>query len=261
MIEKYRVHEVAKDLGLQSKEVVDLLGKYFDTEKKSMTALNEQELSVILNHYTNENKVENFDEYFAEGARRKQEAKGQGKAPNTPPVPQTSVQPSAPKAQPAQNRPAAAQPAPAQNRPAAAAAPQGQRPAAPQASRPAQPAQNRPAQGQRPAQQVQNNSSNTVPNKPRQRAVTTVDMRAGSTQVEMEKYNEKYDNLASSKLGSRGDVAAQKQKLTQRSAARRGKPIIRYIPVWSSLRLHAMKPIGAIAVSQKQMPDCNRRRC
>lgn len=76
MIEKYRVHEVAKDLGLQSKEVVDLLGKYFDTEKKSMTALNEQELSVILNHYTNENKVENFDEYFAEGARRKQEAKG-----------------------------------------------------------------------------------------------------------------------------------------------------------------------------------------
>ena len=51
-------------------------------------------------------------------------------------------------------------------------------------------------------------------------------MRAGSTQVEMEKYNEKYDNLASSKLGSRGDVAAQKQKLTQRSAARRGKPIM-----------------------------------
>ena len=35
----------------------------------------------------------------------------------------------------------------------------------------------------------------------------------------------------------------------------------RYIPVWSSLRLHAMKPIGAIAVSQKQMPDCNRQRC
>ena len=31
----------------------------------------------------------------------------------------------------------------------------------------------------------------------------------------------------------------------------------RYIPVWSSLRLHAMKPIGAIAVSQKAVlkPD------
>ena len=29
----------------------------------------------------------------------------------------------------------------------------------------------------------------------------------------------------------------------------------------TNLRLHAMKPIGAIVVSQKQMPDCNRRRC
>ncbi len=50
-------------------------------------------------------------------------------------------------------------------------------------------------------------------------------MRAGSTQVEMERYNEKYDNLAQSKMGNR-DVGVQKQKLTQRSAQRRGKPVM-----------------------------------
>ena len=61
MIEKYRVHEVAKDLGVASKEVVDLLAANFQGERKSMTALNEQELSVIFNHYTNQNQVESFD--------------------------------------------------------------------------------------------------------------------------------------------------------------------------------------------------------
>jgi translation initiation factor IF-2 len=51
-------------------------------------------------------------------------------------------------------------------------------------------------------------------------------MRAGSTQVEMEKYNEKYDNLAQTKLGNK-DVSVQKQKLTQKSAQRRaGKPVM-----------------------------------
>ena len=50
MIEKYRLHEVAKDLGVASKEVVDLLAERIPGERKSMTALNEQELSVVLNH-------------------------------------------------------------------------------------------------------------------------------------------------------------------------------------------------------------------
>ena len=44
MIEKYRLHEVAKDLGVASKEVVDLLAERIPGERKSMTALNEQEL-------------------------------------------------------------------------------------------------------------------------------------------------------------------------------------------------------------------------
>ena len=39
----------------------------------------------------------------------------------------------------------------------------------------------------------------------------TVDTRAGSVQINIDKYNEKYDNLAQSKLGNK-DTAAQKQK-------------------------------------------------
>ena len=36
MIEKYRLHEVAKDLGVASKEVVDLLAERIPGERKSM---------------------------------------------------------------------------------------------------------------------------------------------------------------------------------------------------------------------------------
>lgn len=65
MMIKYRVHEVAKDLGVASKEVIELLKNYLGEEKKHMTALTEEELDVVLEYYTQKNQVENFDEYFS----------------------------------------------------------------------------------------------------------------------------------------------------------------------------------------------------
>ncbi len=66
MVVKYRVHEVAKDLNVPSKDVIELLGKFFDTPKKHMTALTEQELNVVFEHFTQKNQVESFDKYFAQ---------------------------------------------------------------------------------------------------------------------------------------------------------------------------------------------------
>jgi len=221
MIEKYRVHEVAKDLNLPTKEVVDLLAANFEGERKSMTALNEEELSVVFNHYTNETQVENFDEYFAAGEAKKQAAKEAAKAQSRPAQPQQQggQRPVQQNNRPQQNNTQ-------QNRPQQG----GQRPV--QQNRPQQnnPQQNRPQQGgqQRPVQQNRPQQNNPQqPARPRTaHPATTVDMRAGSTQVEMEKYNEKYDNLAQTKLGNK-DVSVQKQKLTQKSAQRRaGKPVM-----------------------------------
>ena len=64
MMIKYRVHEVAKDLGVASKEIIELLKNYLGEEKKHMTALTEEELNVIFEYYTQKNQVENFDKYF-----------------------------------------------------------------------------------------------------------------------------------------------------------------------------------------------------
>lgn len=66
MMIKYRVHEVAKDLGLPNKEVIDTLQKYTGETKKHMTALTENELDVVFEEFTQKNRVESFDEYFAD---------------------------------------------------------------------------------------------------------------------------------------------------------------------------------------------------
>ena len=67
MMNKYRVHEVAKDFDKPSKSVIDLLGEYFEEPKKHMTALEEKELDVIFETFTQQNEVESFDAYFAMG--------------------------------------------------------------------------------------------------------------------------------------------------------------------------------------------------
>lgn len=65
MVIKYRVHEVAKDLGVPSKDIIDFLAKYYKEPHKHMTALTEEELNLIFEHYTKGKSVENFDAYFA----------------------------------------------------------------------------------------------------------------------------------------------------------------------------------------------------
>ncbi len=73
MITKYKVSEVAKDFGLQSKEISDILGKYFDDPKKSSTALDTKELDVLFDVLTQDNSVASFDAYFA--MQKKEEKK------------------------------------------------------------------------------------------------------------------------------------------------------------------------------------------
>ncbi|MBO5065428.1 MAG: translation initiation factor IF-2 [Clostridia bacterium] len=75
MITKYKVNEVAKDFGLQNKDIIEALAKHFDDPKKSQTALDSKELDVLFDVLTQENAVANFDAYFA--MQKKEEKKPQ----------------------------------------------------------------------------------------------------------------------------------------------------------------------------------------
>lgn len=193
MMIKYRVHEVAKDLNVPSKDIITLLGQHFDTPKKHMTALTEEELNVVFEYFTQKNQVENFDAYFASGKKEEPAEKSDLKEEKSPAL----VEKKEP-AQPQRDKKPAGQK-------------QGQSGRHPQNGRPT-PQQNRPRTSA-PTTTISESSSTGTRGR-------HVDMR--TSQVNLDKYNEKYDNIATSSMGNR-DTGVKKQKLTQRSA-QRGRP-------------------------------------
>lgn len=275
MMIKYRVHEVARDLDVPNKDVIDTLEKYTGETKKHMTALTEDELDLVFEDFTQKHNSKDLDTYFAEASKRETVVVSE--------KPDVAIEPEKPAQKPAEKpeakqAPQAAAPAPKAAAPAVAAAParpaaqhneQGrrqeqprrqdyrpqQRPAQPAAQqRPAQPAaQQRPAQPnrtpaqhapaqQRPMQQRQQQKPQQRPLPPKQPAQKhpqqqTVRMESSSTvtrpagrivdthasHVELDRYNEKYDRLASEKVKPNDNII-KKQKLTQRSTQYRGKP-------------------------------------
>ena len=89
-IEKYRVHEVAKDFGLPTKTITEILTKYAETPKNHMQALTDQELSLIFEYLTQHNPVSSIQVIFAdtykeepakEPAAKKAEPAGKAAAP------------------------------------------------------------------------------------------------------------------------------------------------------------------------------------
>jgi len=71
MMIKYRVHEVAKDFNIPCEEVLGILNTYTEGEKKKMTALEENDLDIIFDKLTQDNAVKSFKAYFEEGASKK----------------------------------------------------------------------------------------------------------------------------------------------------------------------------------------------
>ncbi len=193
MMVKYRVHEVAKDLGVPNKEIIDLLAKYFKTPKKYMTALEEPELNVIFEHYTQKNAVKSFDDYFASRVDKPAEAQ---------PAPQAQQAP-------AQNPKGDRRNAPAQN-PKGGQRPGGQ----PQAGRPQGGGRPQQAQGGRPQQD--NQPQHKPGEMPRRRIVDTT-----KTQVNLDKFNEKYEQIAPQSAALK-DTGIKKQKFGNKN--RKGRP-------------------------------------
>ena len=280
MMIKYRVSEVAKDLGeANNKSIIDLLQKYTGESKKAMTALSDEELNIVFEYYTQKNSVKSFDEYFKTGeASRKarEEEKAKIKAQRAAEQERIAEMLRAAKAQADAAKNAANAAADAPETPAAPAAPaasaahasvdkkpvevSGQQKAeqkpekkaeqkapAKAAEKVAQPSAQKPAQ--KPAQKTDNSAkqpkkAEKVPEvkpdpkaeqeferayekaKKKERAHTEsvtpnrgpgtvrhIDTR--SSQVELDKYNEKYTNLAPER--SDRDTSGRKQKINQRS--------------------------------------------
>ena len=177
MTKKYKLHEAAKDFNVPSKKLIELLGKYFEGDKKSQTALEEKELDVIFDVLTAENAVDSLDSYFAmqkpagERAPKAQKAESQ-KAPAKETAKEAAKAPAGEKAQ----KPAAAAGAPEKRK--------------------KEKDPNRPMQSRTKGE------------------IRHIDTRAEN--VELDKYNERYENIAPAN-DRNGDNVVRKQKLKQKS--------------------------------------------
>ena len=77
---KYKVRDVAKDLGVSVKEISDILEKNCGVTKKAMATLEESELNIVFDAVTQKNNVANFDKFFASRNKAAEPAKAEVKA-------------------------------------------------------------------------------------------------------------------------------------------------------------------------------------
>ncbi len=198
-IEKYRVHEVAKDFGLPTKTITEILTKYVAAPKNHMQVLTDHELSVIFDYLTQKNPVSSIQTIFAEGRQEKTEAPVE-KPAEKPAQPAVSGQQgrggqAAVSGKPGQQgqRPQGSGQKPPSSQPAAS----GQHVASTQkpalGQQPAKPAGQKPAGGQQPASRV--------PQK------KIVDTRKGGD-VNLAKYDERLETLG----GQQGERMQRQQR-------------------------------------------------
>ncbi len=120
---KYRVHEVAKDFNLGTKEITDILTKYAKTPKNHMQVLEDGELAIIFDYLTQHHPVDSIESIYADVYREPKPAqKPAAPAPQKQAAPQgRPQQPARPAGQgqrPAQGQPAGQGAQPSAGRPA-----------------------------------------------------------------------------------------------------------------------------------------------
>lgn len=65
MTVKYKISDLAKDFNLSKNELVERINQYVKEPKKGTSTLNEQELNILIESITQEHQVDSFDAYFA----------------------------------------------------------------------------------------------------------------------------------------------------------------------------------------------------
>ncbi len=229
MMEKYKINTAAADFKMNVKDMSALIKEHTGTEKKSGAVLTQEEINLIFSVLTKKNEVKNFKQYFETGktAREEQEKERQAKkdqnlaaqmaileqlkaAQEAEMAAKRAAEEAAkkPAEKKAEEKPAAKKPeenpAKAETKPAAKKA-EAKAEEKPVVHKPSDP---KPFE----ARKKEDRPAGAAPNRgPAERR--TVDTRFSN--VNMEKYNEKYENIAPA--NAMKDTSQRKQKINQKS--------------------------------------------
>lgn len=219
MVVKYKIHELAKDFNIKSNIITDFFKSRGDETKKSQTVLTSDELDLIFDHLTQTNSVDSFDGYFAM------------KKPEEPKTEETAKEEKTPEKS-----------APAETEKAKSAKPAAEKKVSdktaknvPSAEKRSEKASKAPEKGakapekgakQATAASAQNNdkpfkkkeNKNSDGNFIQSRTKgerKTVNTR--NEDIELDKYNERYENVSGTAVSERVNDGSRKQKIKQKS--------------------------------------------
>ncbi len=185
---KYKVKDVATDFGVQNKKITEVLEKFCGVSKKAGTSLEENELNVIFDVLTAENKVDSFDKYFAKRNEAIENAEAQTTEVKEEKKPEAK-EAKAPKTNKTDKKPEKA---------------------------------NNNQKSEKPAEQTQPAKQDDKQPEQHSRKRRVIDTRA--TNIDVERYNSKYDDMASDSSKNRtNDNTMKKQKFANRSQKQKGR--------------------------------------
>ncbi|MCR4887887.1 MAG: translation initiation factor IF-2 [Ruminococcus sp.] len=252
MAKKIKLSDAAKDLNITSQELIDFFTEKGDNKKRAASStLTEEEMNAVLEHYTKANEVKNFDEYFASKNEPKPEIKQVKEEPKAEKKPKTEKKPADKSAKPAPKKEEKKSAPEKKQETKPAEQPKAEKkPEAPKAEpvKAAEPAKTEPVKAAEPAkapvaseekkndkkkndkkkEQVKardrGESSKLNYNFSSETATTATQRRTVDTRgsyVDLDKYNERYDQMASSNNKHGGEnYSSKKQKINQKSAQR-----------------------------------------
>ncbi len=198
MITKYKLSNLAKDLNVPVNDIIDCLTPVYGV-KKGSTILVTEEINYVFEIFTHKNQVENFDGYFSYRPVRKP------KAPKAETPKQEAPKPVEKVEEPVAETPKQ-EPTPATEE---------KKPTPVEEKKEKRRDDKKPAKKKERGERIQLVTGKTENTTYAQREKTHVVDTRGSY-VNIDKYNEHYDNLADSKNRG-GDNYQKKQKLTQKS--------------------------------------------
>ena len=109
---KYRVREVAADLGMAPKEVADIVGKYSERPRSYSQVLTDEQLNAFFDHVTQNNQIASLEQVFAAAQKTKAEpARDAGKTARPQKPAPRQDKPGKPEAKPNEGKPAETKPA------------------------------------------------------------------------------------------------------------------------------------------------------
>ena len=204
---KYKVSEIAKDFNKSGKDIIELLAKKFDEPKKTASVLSEEELNFIFEQLTTAESVDSFDEYFKSGEEARKKALAEKEAEK--------------------KKKEAAQAAVLEQLKAAAAEEEKKKAKAEKAAekpKKAEPKKTaKPETAEAPKPQKKQEEIKIVPPKkvkgesvvPNRGPAEIRKVNTRSSNVDLDKYNEKYESIAPA--SSMKDNFQRKQKIKQKS--------------------------------------------